>query len=476
MYELQEIEVQLAVLGGGPAGYVAAIRGAQLGATVALIEEREIGGTCLNRGCIPTKALLRSSEVAGLIRRSKEFGIVAEIKGTDWATALARKDRVVKNLRMGLEHLISQNRIQLVRGHGVVENKNRIVVKGGAAETAVSCNKLIIATGSEPLLPDLPGIGLPGVITSDDALELPEIPESVLIIGAGAVGLEFATIFNKFGSAVTVVELENRILPREDPEVAGELLKIMKRKGIRFWLGARVREISQGEGGLTVTIEADGTKTLTVDKVLVAVGRKLNTSDDLLTLGLQMEKGRIVVNERMETSIDGVYAAGDVVGGKLLAHLAFAEGRVAAQNALGNLSSLDYDTVPSCVYTDPEVASVGLSEEEAKRRGIEVAVGRFYFRSNGRAQCLGEREGLVKVVVDRREKTVLGAQILGANAAELISELTLAVTLKAKADLLADMIHPHPTLSEAVMEACGDALGRSIHGVRPGGVAAEGHK
>lgn len=473
---MREIGVQLAVLGGGPAGYVAAIRGAQLGATVALIEEREIGGTCLNRGCIPTKALLRSSEAAGLIRRSKEFGIVAEIKGTDWGTAIARKDRVVKNLRMGLEHLISQNRIQLVRGHGAVENKNRIMVADGVVETVVSCEKLIIATGSEPLLPDLPGIGLPGVITSDDALELPEIPESVLIIGAGAIGLEFATIYNKFGSAVTVVELENRILPREDAEIAGELLKIMKRKGIRFWLGARVREISRGEGGLTVTIEADGTKTLTVEKVLVAIGRKLNTSsDDLLTLGLQMEKGRIVVNERMETSLDGVYAAGDVVGGKLLAHLAFAEGRVAAQNALGELSSLDYDTVPSCVYTDPEVASVGLSEEDARMRGIEVAVGRFYFRSNGRAQCLGERDGLVKVVVGRREKTVLGAQILGANAAELISELTLAVTLKARADLLADMIHPHPTLSEAVMEACGDALGRSIHGVRPGGVAAEGH-
>lgn len=463
---MQEIDVQLAVLGGGPAGYVAAIRGAQLGATVALIEEREIGGTCLNRGCIPTKALLRSSEVAGLFRRSKEFGIITEMKGTDWSTALARKDRVVRNLRMGLEHLISQNRIHLVRGHGVVESKNRIVVGWGTSETAVSCEKLIIATGSEPLLPDIPGVGLPGVITSNEALELPEIPERVLIVGAGAVGLEFATIFSSFGSAVTVVELEERILPQEDAEVAGELLKIMRRKGIRFWLGARVREISNGEECLTVTIEADGTKTLTVQKVLVATGRKLNTfSDDLLVLGLRMEKGKIVVNEQMETSIGGVYAAGDVVGGKLLAHLAFAEGRVAAQSALGELGYLDYDIVPSCIYTDPEVASVGLSEEDAVRRGTEVVVGRFYFRSNGRAQCLGEREGLVKVVVDKREKTVLGAQILGANAAELISELTLAVTLKAKADLLADMIHPHPTLSEAVMEACGDALGRSIHGI-----------
>ncbi len=345
------------------------------------------------------------------------------------------------------------------------------MVTGGTEETAVSCEKLIIATGSEPLLPGIPGIGLHGVITSDDALELTEIPESVLIIGAGAIGLEFATIFNKFGSVVTVVEIENRILPREDGEIAGELLKIMKRKGVRFWLGSRVREIVEGDDGLTVTVEADGTKTVTVQKVLVAAGRKLNIfSDDLLALGLRMENGRIVVNEHMETSMDGVYAAGDVVGGKLLAHLAFAEGRIAAQNALGQFSSLDYDTVPSCVYTDPEMASVGLNEEEAISRGIEVGVGRFYFRSNGRAQCLSERDGLVKVVVDKRDKVVLGAQILGDSAAELISELTLAVTLKAKADLLADMIHPHPTLSEAVMEACGDAVGRSIHGIRPGSV------
>ena len=388
---LKEVNVQIAVLGGGPAGYVAAIRAVQLGADVALIEERELGGTCLNRGCIPTKALLRTAETAVLIKKTKEFGVTSSVGSVNWELAVTRKNRVVKNLRIGLEHLMKLNGISLIQGRGRIENKNRLSVSTADGELAVNCSKLIITTGSEPLYPEIKGIHLKGVITSDEALELTEIPESILIIGAGAIGLEFATMFNSTGSSVTVVELQENILPQEDKEITGELLKIMRRQGIKFKLGSRVKEIERSDDNLAVVIDENSAeKTVCVKAVLVAVGRKLRSfSDDILALGLELEKGRIVVNEHLETSLKGVYAAGDVIGGKLLAHLAFAEGRTAAQNALGFQSKLNYDAVPSCVYTNPEVASVGLSGEEAMRRGIEVSAGRFYFRSNGRALVQG---------------------------------------------------------------------------------------
>ncbi len=467
---MKELEVQLAILGGGPAGYVAAIRAAQLGATVALIEERELGGTCLNRGCIPSKALLKTSEVAHLIGKAKEFGVAAALNDVAWNLAVARKDRVVKNLRLGLEHLMKLNGINLIQGRGRIESSRRILVATGDEDATINCEKLIITTGSEPLLPEIEGIYLDGVITSDEALELQEIPDRLVIIGAGAIGLEFATMFNSAGSRVTVVEILNGILPQLDRDVADELLKVMKRQGIKFQLGSRVQKITGDSGELAVVIEGNGVEaTVQATTVLVAVGRKPRSfSEDILALGLRIDNGRIVVDEHMETSIKGVYAAGDVIGGQLLAHLAFAEGRTAAQNALGFPSKLNYDAVPSCVYTDPEVAAVGMSETEAQRNGYETACGRFYFRNNGRALCKGERDGLVKVITDKKTGIVLGAQILGDSAAEMISEITLAITLGAKAEALSDMIHPHPTLSEAIMEACGDAVGRAIHGDRIG--------
>lgn len=459
------LQVDIAVLGGGPAGYVAAIRAAQLGASVALVEEREIGGTCLNRGCIPTKAFLKTAELALELKKSKEFGIEANVGAVHWNTAKSRKDRVVKSLRLGLEHLMAQNKVQIVRGTGTVQSAGQLLVQNGNEQTIVNCRKLIIATGSAPAVPPVPGIDLPNVINSDGALELDEVPAGVVIMGAGAIGLEFATMFSAAGAKVTVVEQLPHILPPEDREITAELLKIMKRQGIAFKLAARVTEIKEAGTGLEVIVEEKGQiQPLQTDMVLVATGRKLrNASPDIVDLGVQVEKGAIVVNEQMETCVPGVYAAGDAIGGKLLAHLAFAEGRVAAQNALGYASRLDYRTVPSCVYTTPEIASVGWNEEECRSRGLEVQIGRFDFRNNGRALCLGARDGFVKVIVDKNTHVILGAQILGAQAAEMISEITLAITLGAKAEVLAEMIHPHPTLGEALMEACGDAVGRAIH-------------
>jgi dihydrolipoamide dehydrogenase len=463
--EPKEIIADLCILGGGPAGYVAAIRASQLGVKAVLIENREIGGTCLNRGCIPTKALLKTAEALGMFTKSKEFGISSSVSGTDMDIAFARKDRIVKSLRTGLEQLMLKNNIEVLHGKGTIEGAGKVIIKTPDEEFAVNCKKLLITTGSEPAKPGISGINKDGVITSDEALDLKEIPDSVTIIGAGAIGLEFATWFRSLGSKVSVIEMKDFILPDEDKEITTELLKIMKRQGIRFTLGARVKEIIQAESGLETFIETNGQTTPVLsEKVLVATGRKLNSiSPDIVSLGVTVLQGAIVVNEHMETNVPNVYAAGDVIGGKLLAHLAFAQGRVAVENAFGMQSCLNENAVPACVYTNPEVASVGLSEEQAKNKGIAVKVGRFDFRNNGRALCHGEREGFVKVVTNSETGVILGAGILGHNASELISELTLAISLGAKAEVLADLIHPHPTLSEAVMEACADAVGRAIH-------------
>lgn len=458
----KDISAEIGILGGGPAGYVAAIRAAQLGAKVTLIEDKELGGVCMNRGCIPTKALLRTSETAAFIKRSKEFGLDSHIENTNWSVAVDRKNRVVKNLNIGLEQLLSAKGITIIKGRGTVESDRKIIVQTAEETIEVSCEKMILTTGAVPLLPAIKGIDSEGVITSNEALTLDVLPENMVIIGAGVIGLEFASMFNSLGVKVTVIELQESILPDQDSEVAAELLKIMKRQGVSFKLSASVKEIQKTGDGLTVSyVVGEKAFVQSCEKVLVAVGRKLN-SDMFQNLPMHIEKGAVVVNENMETNIKGVYAAGDLVGGKLLAHLAFMEGRVAAENALGCSSKVNYNAVPTCIYTNLEVASVGITEDEAKQSGISVKVGRFDFRNNGRALTLGEREGFVKVIASQ-DNVIIGGQILGVNASEMISELTLAITLKAKADDLADMIHPHPALGEAVWEACGDILGRAIH-------------
>ncbi len=462
MNRMKEISADIGILGGGPAGYVAAIRAAQLGAEVVLIEEKELGGVCLNIGCIPTKALLKTAKTATVIKRSKEFGIKSRMDSINWDVAVNRKDRVVKSLNSGLEQLLGARGVTVLKGKGTVLSDKKFLVQTDEEEIQINCEKMILTTGAVPLLPNIKGIDLNGVITSNEALSLDVLPESIVIIGAGVIGLEFAAMLHSSGVKVTIIELQDRILPNEDSEIATELLKIMKRQGVSFKLSASVVEIQQTEDGLAVTYTVGEKVSIqSCEKVLVAVGRKLN-SDAFQNLSLHIEKGAVIVDANMETNIKGIYAAGDLVGGKLLAHLAFMEGKVAAENALGISSKVNYSAVPACIYTNPEIASVGMTEEEAKQTGMAVKVGRFNFRNNGRALTLGEREGFVKVVADQNN-TIIGGQILGANASEMISELTLAITLKAKANDLADMIHPHPSLGEAIWEACGDLLGRAIH-------------
>ncbi|HHY26865.1 MAG TPA: dihydrolipoyl dehydrogenase [Desulfitobacterium dehalogenans] len=459
---LKELIKPIAVLGSGPAGYVAAIRASQLGAEVVVIEEEDLGGVCLNRGCIPTKALLKTAEIAVMAKRSKEFGIESQLEAKNWSVAVDRKNRIVKNLNSGLDKLLRARGITVLKGMGTVLSERKILVQTTEEVIEVNCEKMILTTGAVPLIPSIKGIDSAGVITSDEALNLKALPESIVIIGAGVIGLEFAAMLGHAGVKVTIIELQDRILPNEDREAAAELQKIMKRQGIIFKLSASVTEIQKTEDGLIVTYSM-GEKEFRhpCEKVLVAAGRKIN-SDIFEKLPLTIEKGAVVVDEFMETNVKGVYAAGDLVGGKQLAHLAFMEGRVAAENALGITSKVNYSAVPTCIYTNPEMASVGMTEEQAKRAGLSVKVGRFDFRNNGRALTLGEREGFVKVIADQ-DNTIIGGQILGVDASEMISELTLAITLKAKADDIADMIHPHPSLSEAIWEACGEILGKPIH-------------
>lgn len=458
------INTTIAILGGGPAGYVAAIRAAGLGAEVVLVEKGELGGVCLNVGCVPTKTLLKSSELCNNIQQSKEFGIDVSQSKIDWNISIERKNRVVKNLNMGLENILPHKGINVVKGTGKIISSKKIMVITSEGEIEVNCEKLIIASGSEPLIPNIEGINSPGVITSTDALSLNKLPGSMAIIGGGAIGLEFATMFNSIGVKTTIIEMKDKILPNEDSELSTELMKIMKRKGISFKLSAAVKHIKRSEDGLeTIYSIKDKTESISSENVLLAIGRKLNSDSDWIkTLGLHIENGAVVVNDRMETNVDGVYAAGDIVGGKLLAHLAFMEGKTAAENALGINNVINYDAVPACVYTNPEIASVGINEEEAIKRGIMVKTGKFNLRNNGRALSLGEREGFVKIIADENN-TIIGGQIMGHSASEIISEVTLAIALKAKADLLADMIHPHPSLSEAIWEACAEIAGRSIH-------------
>lgn len=459
---MRELKTKIAILGGGPAGYMAAIRAVQLGASVVLVEKKKLGGVCMNDGCIPTKALLQSARTAVSVKRAGEYGINSKLESISWDSAVYRKDRIVRNLNMGLSSLLKTKGVQILNGTGVIHSAHEIAVSTDEEDYTVICEKVVIATGASPLLPDIPGIESDRVITSTEALAITELPERLVIIGAGVIGMEFACVFAAAGVKVTVLETLPRLLSKADEEAANELLKLLKRQGITFKMSAVVTKIENSDGINTVTYDMKGsTYKVSGGYVLVAVGRKPNT-EAFRELPLEMKDSFLVVDNHMQTSIKDIYAAGDIIGGSLLAHLAYAEGKTAAENALGIVSEVNYKAVPACIYTTPEYASVGMTEGEAEKLGIVIKKGSFYFRNNGRALTLGEREGFVKIILDS-DDVVIGAHILGADASELISELTLAITAKMKADVLADMIHPHPTLSEAVWEACMDALGRPIH-------------
>ncbi len=456
----------IVVIGGGPGGYVAAIRAAQLGAQVTLIEKDTLGGTCLNRGCIPTKALLQSADILASIRHAETFGISVEGASVDFSVVNKRKEEVVKRLVAGVTSLMRKNNIEVVNGIGTLIDARTVGILGKSHRA--NADGIIIATGSKPATLPIEGIDEPGVIDSDEALTLEQLPKSIVIIGGGAIGLECAQIMRGLGSEVSIVEMMPKILPTEDTEIASMLADILKKEGIDVFTNARVTGIAGAGPGREVvsfTIGDEGSEQERMaEKVLLAVGRYPCTDDlGVEKLGLAVDDGRLVVNERMETNVPGVYAIGDVVGGLMLAHVATDEGKCAAENVMGADRKMDYKAVPRCAYTSPEVAAVGLTEKEARETYGDVKVGRFPFAASGRALILNQAAGMVKIIGDASYGEILGVHIIGPQATELVAEAVLAMKMEATSEDLASSIHAHPTLSEAVMEAALNAGGKAIH-------------
>ena len=454
------------VVGTGPGGYVAAIRCAQLGLSVAAVEDDRPGGVCLNWGCIPTKALLRNAEIVGLFQRAEEFGVTVGTWSADYAQAIQRSRRVADRMAKGVEFLFRKNKITLVPGTGTLKAKNVVEVKGKDGVQTLEAKAIILATGSEPR--SLPGVTIDEkqVISSNGAVRTEVQPASLIIIGAGAVGMEFADVYGAYGVPVTVLEALPRVLPVEDEEVSALLARVFSRRGMTVRTGVRVQKVSPGKAGLAVEIEAEGkTERLEAQQVLMAVGRASKTRGlGLEALGVAAEHGFVTVGPTMETSVKGIFAVGDMTGRQMLAHKAMAEGVVAAEAIAGRSPRpVDYDNVPSCTYCRPQVASIGLSEANAKANGREIAVGRFPFTANGKAVALGETEGFLKVVADKRTGEILGVHIVGPEATEMIHEFAVGRTLEATLEEIIHTIHAHPTLSEAALEATLAALGQAIH-------------
>ncbi len=449
------------IIGGGPGGYVAAIRAAQLGGTVCLIEKGEWGGTCLNRGCIPTKTLFSIAHLAEQIQNTPALNT----QGTtvDYPKALTHKTEVIQKLKGGISQLLKANKIRALNGNASLTDRNTIAVsKSDGTTEQVNVKNVIIATGSEPAEPAIFEIDETDVLTTTGILNLTELPESLIIVGGGVSGCEFASIFNAFGCKVTVLELLPTILATEDIQVVRHIRLFMKRKGISLHTGAKLTSVKKSDEGVTAVLESG--ENLTAQKMLVSIGRRYNTEGiGLDKVEVRTENGKIVVNEQMQTNIPGIYAVGDVASRYLLAHVASAEGKVAAQNCLGETTEMDYQVIPWCVFTLPEIGHAGMTETEATDEGYKVKVGKFPYAASGMALGMGEADGFVKTVTDADSGDILGVHIVGVHASTLIHEAAVAIRLGASAMDIAHTVHAHPTLSEMVMESAEAAYDRAVH-------------
>jgi len=458
------LHYDIAIIGGGPGGYVAAIYAAKKKAKIALVEKGELGGTCLNRGCIPTKTLIHGANLLQVIRNAKEFGITVNNADLNWELLQKKTLQVVKNLSKGVESLLAANNVEVIKGVARLLDKHTIDIVSETGQDTITADNIILATGSVPALVPIPGYDLQNVITSDQALFLKEIPSSMLIIGGGVIGLEIGYIYNTFGTKVTIVEMLPEILPRQDSELCAELKKQLQKQGIEFYTESRVMEIKEKDGMLLTIFETkNGTKTINSEKVLMATGRT-PVIDAFKDICLDVDKTGLVVDEYLKTNLDNIYAVGDVTGKSMLAHVASHQGIIAVKNILGEKQKIDYKAIPSCIYTSPEMASVGLTEQEARRIFKDnIKVGRFSYAASGKAMTIGERIGFVKIIAEPKYNEILGVHIVGPNATELIAEAVLAVKLECTAEEVAYTIHAHPTLSEAVMEAAFDLMKEPIH-------------
>jgi len=455
------------IIGGGPGGYVSAIRAAQLGMSAAIVEKERLGGVCLNWGCIPTKALLKNAELLNGIRQAKNWGIHVENVSVDFPQVIKRSRQAAERMSKGVAYLMRHNKIEHFSGTGQLIEKHTIqITSDGRASDILEGSHIIFATGGRPR--PLPGLDFDGarVISSKEAMTRKSVPESLTIVGGGAIGVEFAYFFTSFGCKVTILEMLPHIMPNEDAEVAKTLTKAFEKMGITVIAGATVEEAEKRDDGVEIKYTR-GTETsfVTCDELMVAIGVKANTENiGLEEAGIKLDHGFIQVDEYYRTSAGGIYAIGDCIGGQLLAHVASAEG-ITAVEALAGIQTppVDYDSIPHCTYCQPQIASIGLTEKEARERGYELKIGKYPFRANGKAVAAGETEGFVKLIFDERYDELLGAHIIGNDATEMIAELGVAKTLESSYLEILKTVHAHPTMSESVMEAAGQAYGRAIH-------------
>lgn len=457
-------EYDIIVLGGGPGGYVAAIKAAQMGAKTALIESNTLGGVCLNVGCIPTKTLLRNANVYKTVKNAAKFGVDLPVDQVEinWKAMQARKEAVVKQLTNGVKFLLSKNGAEVINGFGNVTDKNTVEVNGEKYKT----KHLILATGSSPFLPPITGLkeayeaGF--ALDSTGLLNIEEVPQSLVIVGGGVIGVEFATLFSTLGTKVTIIEMANDILINNDQDVRNLMVKLLKKDNVDIITGAQVTAFKRG----MVEYQKDGkTATINTEKVLVSIGRKPNYKG-IEALNLKTDRGGVVTDEHLETSIKGVYAIGDLNGKYMLAHVASAEALVAVQNIMGQNTKMDYTKIPACIYSFPEIASVGITEQQAKEQGLDYLVSTFPLSANGKALTEGENEGFIKIIAGKQYGELLGMHIVASHATDMISEAVVTMELEGTVYELAHAIHPHPTLSEIVMEAAHGAIDKPIHAIK----------
>ncbi len=451
------------IIGGGPGGYVCAIRCAQLGLKVALVEAADLGGTCLNRGCIPTKTLSHTADVIELARGAADIGVEIPDVKVNFAKVMSRKNRVVAKLKGGIGLLMKKRKVEVISGRGRLVAKGKVEVTDKVGNvTFIEGENVVLATGSSPITPAVFKYDGVNVVTSEELLSLKEMPESLLIIGAGVVGCEFASIFNSLGARIQLVDVMPNILPMVDDDVADVVKKEFEKRGISVKVGTKIASVEVFDGEVDAVTE-DG-EHLRAQKVLLSIGRRPNVIQSIdPALGIEIGKaGEVIVDEHMRTSLESVWAIGDVTNKNPLAHVASSQGLVAAANIAGKFENMDYTAVPSAIFTNPEVASVGISERQAKDNGIQVKVGRFPFLACGKAVSMNETVGFVKVIADLQDK-VVGAQIVGPHASDLISEVTLAISNGLSVEQVVKTVHTHPTLSESVYEACEDILGLAVN-------------
>jgi dihydrolipoamide dehydrogenase len=450
-------QFDVAVIGGGPGGYVAAIRLAQLGKKTALIERDLIGGTCLNRGCIPTKALLHSAEVYKTVKGAAAYGVETGDASFDYAKIAARKTSVVDKLRKGIAFLEKKNGVEVFAGTASFKDAHTLLV----GEDEIEAEDIIIATGSAPAKVPIPGIDGPNVVDSDAVLSWTVCPKSVAIIGGGVIGIEFATLFAALDVKVTVIEMLSEILPPIDAEIAAMMRKELTKRGVDIFTGAKVEKVAPG---VTVHFTQGEAKSVTAEYCIVAIGRRPVTDGlNLEAAGVAANRGYVVVDEHLKTNVPGIWAIGDVTGKIQLAHLASTQGLVAAENIAGHSKKMRYDIVPSCVYTEPEIAGIGLTEAQVNEKGLSYKVGRFATAANGRSMIMGESAGSVKIITDEKTGELLGCYIMAPRATDMIGEIATAMQAEGTIAELCDTIHAHPTVSEMIMEAAHDALGHCIH-------------